>query len=133
MLVAGLGDAMGCNAAAFQPIFIFTFGSVEYSYSSVLDLGQICLRILMSLCHDSSSVFIRFMLRIGTVNPYWVIAESLCAQSIRGGPGFIHYNAIGRIGFVPIDIVGCPSQFCNCRSCCIRTRIVSILVLLCCS
>lgn len=30
MLVAGLGDAMGCNAAAFQPIFIFTFGNVEY-------------------------------------------------------------------------------------------------------
>ncbi|CAF1856622.1 BnaCnng19350D [Brassica napus] len=30
MLVAGLGYAMGCNTAAFQPIFIFTFGNVEY-------------------------------------------------------------------------------------------------------
>uniref|UniRef100_A0A0D3BYU7 Uncharacterized protein n=1 Tax=Brassica oleracea var. oleracea TaxID=109376 RepID=A0A0D3BYU7_BRAOL len=90
MLVAGLGDAMRCNAAAFQPIFIFTFGGVEYSYSSVLDLGQICLSILMSLCHYKSSVFIGFMLRIGTLSPCWVLAESLCAQSIRGGPGFIH-------------------------------------------
>ncbi|CAN7015626.1 unnamed protein product, partial [Brassica oleracea var. botrytis] len=39
-------------------------------------------------------------------------------------------NAIRLLGFVLIDIIRCPSQFCNCRSCCIITI---ILVLLWCS
>ncbi|CAG7906014.1 unnamed protein product [Brassica rapa] len=75
------------------------------------------------------------MLRIGTVSPCRVLVERLCAQSICGGPGFIHCNVIGRLGFVLIDIVRCPNQFFDCRSCCIRTGFFSILVLLllCCS
>ncbi|CAN6838031.1 unnamed protein product [Brassica oleracea] len=39
-------------------------------------------------------------------------------------------NCTGALGFVLIDIIRCPSQFCNCRSYCIIT---TILVLLWCS
>ncbi|KAG2324951.1 hypothetical protein Bca52824_007679 [Brassica carinata] len=72
------------NVVAFQPDLYIVFGSVELGYSLTLGSRFNCLRISLGSCHEASSDFAGFVLRIGVVDLCWVRVESFGSKRRRG-------------------------------------------------
>ncbi|WZZ10967.1 hypothetical protein YC2023_096888 [Brassica napus] len=81
-----------CNIPAPEPfhrtslavVFKPSLCSAELGYSLTLGSRINCLRISLGSCHEVSSGFAGFVLRIGVVDPCWVRVESFGSKRRRG-------------------------------------------------